>query len=268
MSDKTDKGEPHELFLPLEPGDDPVFPVWLSIEREKPFRETRGGAMRPDELPDEAAIAECFGSGTYYVRARDERKRVICARRYTIRNAGPPKSMDGSGETVEGFATPGGQVLAAPPAQHREQGELAMMIAWLKEQSTSSHKSAQEAIAAERERAQAFIATMQAAATSQQKILMDFVGAQLAAAKTAAVVDSGGKTAFDEAFSTFQAGMTFATEMASQLRGGEGEGGERKGDALEDTIAQLAQGWFAARMAEGKKTGDGGDGGAANEAAE
>ena len=250
-TDRDDDPEPHELFLPLAEGDPIVSPQWISVEREKPFREARGGVLAPHELPDEASIAGQFGSGTYFVRARDGRKRVICGRRIVVRNAGPPKAMDGSGETIEGFGGgPPERTPAAPPPREGP-SELAALLTFMQQAQAQAAVQTQALMASEKDRNAAFVQAMSAQSATLTASLIDLVKAQVTAGAVKPPAEGGSDT-FEKVMSTFMAGVQFTNETRAQiLEAQEKSGGDK--DSLETSLVQLAQGWLAAKATEPTK---------------
>lgn len=232
-----DTYEGHALFLPMEPGDEEIRPVCLTVDRERPYRESSGRTWEPDEIPDEDALRELFGPGTYYVRARNAKRHVLAARRFVIRGPGVPLALDGSRSLADpSFAPPGpagGTVGAQGPST-----DMAMLLAFMKETRSESAQQLQSLMAVERERSQTMIATI--VELSKATIEASTRAAEkIAAAPPASTVDP---------FEKFQEGMAFATELQNQLHEAKAEAaaGGGAGDELERTLMQLAGGWMAA----------------------
>lgn len=225
--------EPHELFLPEAPGDTVIRPVWLTVTRERPFRESHGRPLSPDELPDLDAIRDRWGSGVYFVQARDAKKHVLAARRYTIRGGGKPRAMDdGAGDAESSDyedVRPGAAPSQAPNAR---EDHFTMLLAMMREDKESRREEMRSFTAGERERNQQF-----------QTMLMKFFEATNQT-KAAAIVQTEGSS--KDAKEAFTEGMEFMSTLVKELRdqqkSGGGEDGD-DGDEIGKTFRTVATVW-------------------------
>lgn len=230
----------HPLFLPEQPGDEPPDVVCLSIDRERPFRESCGKTWEPSEFQSEEDLADTFGPGTYYVRARNAKKHVTAGRRITIRGAGAPLSMNGSRVPASGYEQGGPVNSPAPVAQPAS--DTAMVLAYMREAQQAQERFFATMMAQDRERSdRVFQSVIELAKASTNA----HAAAVQAAAPAAAPVDHG-----DKLFDMFQQGLAFATEMNAQLAAAKTESAGND-DSLEKSIVQLASGWFASQNPQG-----------------
>jgi hypothetical protein len=226
--------EPHSLFLP-EAGEPIVIPTWITITRERPWRESYGKVLRPEEIPDLETIRDRWGAGVYFVQARDQKKQVLASRRFTVRSGGKPRAMDdeGAGGAAEGeytdnFPPMGGLAPAAAPAARDD--NFAMLIAMMREDKESRRLESQAFMAAERERNQAFHSTM-------LEVLK-----QQSAVKVATVVQGEGEA--KGAKESFMEGMEFMSTLAKEIQASKGGGGgEEDGDEVGKTFRTIATIW-------------------------
>lgn len=228
--------EPHGLFLPERPGEPVVIPVWLTITRKRPWQESAGRPIPPDELPDLDAIRARYGPGTYFVQARDGRKQVLQAREYTIRGGGRPRSM--SEDEPPDFGA------QDDPMQPKPRAELApAAVPGVDPTMASMLAMFQGMMAAERQRSQEFMTTMLQVVREVRNGSGPPPGVALAPAPGALTVEEqrDQKTAFVE-------GMEFMSTMLREMRELSGGGAEEDEDPLTKTIATVAQAWAMKNM--------------------
>lgn len=233
----------HLLFLPEEPGEEMISPACITVDRLGPVKENGGKVWEPDEIPDEDALRQMFGPGTYQIRARNAKRHVIRGRRIVIRGGGVPLSMDGSRLPIDGYLPPTASVAA--PAKEvagvagNGSGELSMLLAFMREMSNASAMQLQAIVATERERSQAMVTTVVELAKSQNERV-----AAVAAAPSAAPVNS------ENMLEVFQQGLAFANEMRNSLEEAKAAvvaNGGGDGSELEKTVLQLLGGWMATK---------------------
>ena len=144
----------HDLFLPEKPGEEPVEPVSLSIARIRPWRENFGRTLEPDELPNIEAIRDRWGSGTYYVTARDRRKCVLAGREIVVRGP-PPRAMDEEGTIVDESVAAVKNQFAGPTGAPTD-NIMGALMAFMQNDQAQRRADQQAFLAAERERNQSF----------------------------------------------------------------------------------------------------------------
>ena len=230
--------------MPLDPGDEEIRPVCLTVDRERPYRESSGKTWEPDEIPDEDALRELFGPGTYYVRARNAKRHVLAARRFVLRGTGLPLALDGSRAIADPSYVP--PSLTAGPtggngAVNGPSTDMAMLLAFMKETRSESAQQLQSLMAVERERSQTMIATI-------VELSKATIEASTRAAEKIAAAPVAAPVSTVDPFEKFQEGMAFATALQNQIHEAKAEAAAAGGggDELERTLMQLAGGWMAA----------------------